>query len=100
MGAGHGTSYEPMNDGCTAILAAAAGLREEIRGYQAEIEATRRLPRPLVQRLRAAGVYRLLAPRDRSGAQADLLTALRAVELLAEGDGAVGWNLTQTMVYQ
>lgn len=90
-----------QSDGrCAAILAAAAGLREEIRGYQAEIEAKRRLPTPLVQRLRESGVYRLLAPRERGGAEAQLSTALHAIELLAEGDGAVGWNLTQTMVGQ
>jgi indole-3-acetate monooxygenase len=39
-------------------------------------------------------------PRDRGGFQADLLTVLRVIELVAEGDGATGWNLTQTLVGQ
>jgi alkylation response protein AidB-like acyl-CoA dehydrogenase len=76
-----------------AVLAAAAALRPTIRGYQAEIERERRIPPALVAQLRAAGLYRLVVPRELGGAQVDLVTFFRAVELAAEGDGAVGWNL-------
>jgi alkylation response protein AidB-like acyl-CoA dehydrogenase len=78
---------------CRALLDAAAALRVTIRGYQAEIERERRLPAPLVAQLRAAGLYRLLVPRELGGAQVDLLTFFRAIELAAEGDGSVAWNL-------
>ena len=40
-----------------------------------------------------AGFYSLVIPRELGGLQADALTYLRVVELLAEGAGSVGWNL-------
>ena len=78
---------------CRALLDAVAALRPVIRGYQDEIERERRLPPPLVAQLRAAGLYRMVLPRALGGLQVDLLTFFRALELAAEGDGAVGWNL-------
>jgi indole-3-acetate monooxygenase len=83
----------PPTPECRAVLDAAAALRPAIAGYQEEIEREQRLPPPLVAHLRAAGLYRLLTPRALGGVQADLLTFFRALELAAEGDGAVGWNL-------
>jgi len=50
--------------------------------------------------LHAAGFYRLLIPRDLGGLQADPLTYLRVVELLAEGAGSVGWNLANNSIGQ
>ncbi|HZR97494.1 MAG TPA: acyl-CoA dehydrogenase family protein [Chloroflexota bacterium] len=76
-----------------ALLEAAAALRPVIRGYQTEIERERRLPAALVAELRAAGLYRMFVPRGLGGLQVDLLTFFRAVELAAEGDGSVAWNL-------
>ena len=84
----------------TALLTAVAALRAEIRTYQHEIEAHRRIPATLVEQLREVGLFRLLVPRDHGGLQVDLLTALRVLEAVAQGDGATAWNLTQTMVYQ
>jgi indole-3-acetate monooxygenase len=81
-----------------ALLEAAAALRPVIRGYQEEIERERRLPPPLVAQLRAAGLYRLFVPRALGGAQVDLLTFFRVVELAAEGDGSVGWNLATNAI--
>jgi alkylation response protein AidB-like acyl-CoA dehydrogenase len=78
---------------CSDLLEAAAALRPVIRGFQDEIERERRIPRPLVAQLRAAGLYRMFVPRELGGAQVDVLTFFRAVELAAEGDGSVGWNL-------
>lgn len=78
---------------CSALLEEAAALRPVIRGYQAEIERDRCLPPPLVARLRAAGFYRMFVPRELGGLQVDVLTFFRAVELVAEGDGSVAWNL-------
>lgn len=76
-----------------AIIEAAAALRPVIRGYQEEIERERRIPRPLVEQLHAAGLYRMVVPRELGGAQVDQLTLLRAIELVSEGDGSVGWNI-------
>lgn len=82
-----------LSDDGDAILAAAAALRPVIRGYQEEIERERRIPPALMEQLRAAGLYRMMVPRELGGAQLDLLTCFHAIELAAEGDGSVGWNI-------
>jgi len=79
---------------------AAAALRSVIRGYRDEIEREQRLPKALVEQFHAAGFYRLVRPRELGGLQADPLTYLRTVELLAEGAGSVGWNLCNNNIAQ
>jgi indole-3-acetate monooxygenase len=81
------------SDESDAILDAAAALRPIIRGYQEEIERERRIPPALTLQLRAAGLYRMVVPREFGGAELDLLAFQRAIELISEGDGSVGWNL-------
>ena len=82
------------------LVQAAAALRPVIRGFREEIEREQRLPLPLVAQLRAAGFYRLVIPRALGGLQADPLTFLRIVELLAEGAGSVGWNIANNSIGQ
>src|SRR5262245_16877844 len=82
------------------MVQAAAGLRPAIRGYREEIEREQRLPKALVEQLHAAGFYRMVIPRELGGLQADPLTYLRVVELLAEGAGSVGWNVANNGVGQ
>jgi alkylation response protein AidB-like acyl-CoA dehydrogenase len=79
---------------------AAAALRSVIRGHRDEIEREQRLPKALVEQFHAAGFYSLVIPRELGGLGADPLTYLRVVELLAEGAGAVGWNLANNSVVQ
>ncbi len=79
---------------------AAAALRSVIRGYRNEIEREQRLPKALVEQFHTAGFYSLVIPRELGGLQADPLTYLRVVELLAEGAGAVGWNLANNSIGQ
>jgi indole-3-acetate monooxygenase len=83
-----------------AFLDSAAALRPVVRSFQDETERERRIPPRLVDQLRAAGLYRMLVPRELDGLQLDLLTFLRAAELVAEGDGSVGWNLANNAVQQ
>jgi alkylation response protein AidB-like acyl-CoA dehydrogenase len=79
---------------------AAAALRPVIRGYRDEIEREQRLPKALVEQFHAAGFYSLVIPRELGGLQADPLTYLRVVELLAEAAGSVGWNLANNSIGQ
>ena len=79
---------------------AAAALRSVIRSYREEIEREQRLPKALVEQFHAAGLYRLVRPRSLGGLQADPLTYLRVVELLAEAAGSVGWNLCNNNIAQ
>ncbi len=79
---------------------AAAALRPVIRRHRDEIERESRLPKALVEELHAAGLYRLVMPRELGGLGADPLTYVRVVELLAEGAGAVGWNVANNGILQ
>jgi alkylation response protein AidB-like acyl-CoA dehydrogenase len=82
------------------LVQAAAALRSVIRTYHAELERDQRLPKALVEQFHAAGFYRLVRPRELGGLQADPLTYLRVVELLAEGAGSVGWNVCNNNIAQ
>jgi alkylation response protein AidB-like acyl-CoA dehydrogenase len=90
----------PADVEAQAPVQAAAALRSVIRGYHDELEREQRLPKALVEQFHAAGFYRLVRPRELGGLQADPLTYLRAVELLAEGSGSVGWNLCNNNIAQ
>src|SRR5438309_5642350 len=79
---------------------AATALRSAIRGHREELEREQRLPKALVEQFHAAGFYSLVIPRELGGLQADPLTYLRVVELLAEADGSVGWNLANNSIGQ
>src|SRR5580765_3976270 len=83
-----------------SLVRAAAALRSVIRGYREEIEREQRLPKALVEQFHDAGFYSLVIPREPGGLQADPLTYLRVVELLAEGAGSVGWNLANNSIGQ
>jgi len=83
-----------------ALLERAVALQPILIGYQDEIERERRIPMPLVAQLQAAGLYRMLVPTELGGLQVDLVTFLRAAELIAEGDGSAGWNLANNAVQQ
>jgi len=82
------------------VVQAAAALRPVLRDYHDELEREQRLPRALVDEMRAAGFYRLVIPRALGGLEVDPLTYLRVVELLAEGCGSVGWNIANNSIGQ
>jgi len=84
----------------TGVLDAAAALRAIARSYQDQTERELRIPPPLVEQIKAAGLYRLVVPRALGGLEADAMTYLRAAELLAEGDGSVGWNIGNSAIGQ
>jgi alkylation response protein AidB-like acyl-CoA dehydrogenase len=90
----------PADIDAQPVVQAAAALKPVLRRYHEEIEREQRLPKALVEELRAAGFYRLVIPRALGGLQADPLTYLRVVELLAEGCGSVGWNLANNSIGQ
>jgi alkylation response protein AidB-like acyl-CoA dehydrogenase len=75
------------------ILEAAAALRPLLRERQEEIDRARCIPPDVVDGCRAAGLYRMVVPRELGGAQVDQQTYMQAVELISEGDGSAGWNL-------
>jgi alkylation response protein AidB-like acyl-CoA dehydrogenase len=55
------------------------------------IEATRRLPEPLLARLHESRLFRMLLPRSAGGDQIDPANYLLAIEEVARHDGSTGW---------
>src|SRR5215471_3341792 len=64
-----------------------------LRACQLQIERERHLPSAVTERLREAGLYRMVVPRQLGGIGADILTVFRALELVAQSDGATAWTL-------
>jgi alkylation response protein AidB-like acyl-CoA dehydrogenase len=75
------------------LLGAVRALRPAITDRAAEIEAARRVPRDLLDRLMGTGCFRLLLPRSHGGFGADLPAALQVFEALARSDASVGWTV-------
>jgi len=90
----------PADIDAQPVVQAALALRPILREYQRDIEQDQRLPPALVDKMRAAGFYRMIIPRALGGLQVDPLTYLRVVELLAEGVGSVGWNIANNSIGQ
>ena len=74
-----------------SILSAAVALMPMIQECREEIERGRRLPLPLVEALKQAGVFRMTMPRAWGGAEVDPVSQLRIVEALSTADASVGW---------
>src|SRR5258708_30749432 len=83
----------PADIDAQPVVQAAAALKPTVRRYQDEIEREQRLSPALVEQMHAVGFYRLLLPRSFGGLQADPLTYIHLVELLAEGARSVGSNV-------
>jgi alkylation response protein AidB-like acyl-CoA dehydrogenase len=64
-----------------------------VEQYRDAGERERRLPQPLFQAMRDAGLFSLWVPRSIGGAETDVETSVRVVEELSRLDGAVGWNV-------
>lgn len=73
------------------VTAEAARLAPVVRARAVETERARRVPPDLVADIAAAGLFRMALPSDYGGVQADAADLLRAIEVMAEGDGATGW---------
>ena len=62
-----------------------------IRARRDEIEQARRMPRHLIDDIRATGMFSLSIPRDIGGQQAGPHDILHAIETVARADGSTGW---------
>jgi alkylation response protein AidB-like acyl-CoA dehydrogenase len=73
------------------ILANARTLAPEIAARAPELVALRRLPRDLVDKLKAAGCFRLMFPKTWGGPEMPLPMQLELIEALAHADAAAAW---------
>lgn len=62
-----------------------------VHARRQEIEQARRLPRSLVDALRATGVFTLGVPRALGGREATPLELMHIIETVAAADGSTGW---------
>lgn len=71
----------------------ARALAPAIRARADEAESARRLPAELSKAFAENGLYRLGAPPDLHGADADPATQVEVIEAVSSADGSAGWNL-------
>jgi alkylation response protein AidB-like acyl-CoA dehydrogenase len=76
----------------SALLESVTAMAGEIAERAPETERNRGLPSDIVQRLRAAGLFRMMVPRSYGGEELTLLQAVRVIEALAKADASAGWN--------
>jgi indole-3-acetate monooxygenase len=79
-------------DSGETILAGIRELSPEITARSAEIEAARRIPPDLVDRLKSLGLFRMFVPRSHGGLELALPAGLAVISALARIDGSVGWT--------
>jgi indole-3-acetate monooxygenase len=79
-------------DTSKTILANVRELSPEITARAAEIEAARRIPPDLVDRLKSLGLFRMFVPRSHGGLELALPAGLAVISALARVDGSVGWT--------
>jgi alkylation response protein AidB-like acyl-CoA dehydrogenase len=75
------------------LLDAALGLGPLIAQHSAEGERNRRVPAPVIQAMRDAGLFRMMTPRSLGGLEADPVTSARVFEEVARFDSAASWIL-------
>src|ERR1700686_2095776 len=81
--------------GDLSVIARAEAVRPEVAATSNEIEATRRLPPALLDKLHAAGLFRLLLPRSSNGIETDPVTFFHVIETIARADASTAWCLSQ-----
>ncbi|WP_264991586.1 acyl-CoA dehydrogenase family protein, partial [Mycobacterium montefiorense] len=72
-------------------IAVARALVPEIARRADEAEALGTLPLDLVERLRAAGIFRAVQPRSLGGFEVPPVEYIQMIEVLARADGSTGW---------
>ena len=82
-----------MPDAAVSPLEAVRALAPELSARSAEIESARRLPKDLLDKLLAAGCFRMLTPRTHGGIELDFPESMEVIEEIAAADGATGWTV-------
>jgi indole-3-acetate monooxygenase len=87
------TSAELAGD--RTVIARAEAVRPAVAAASGDIEATRRLPPALLDKLHDAGLFRLLLPRSSNGIETDPVTFFHVIETIAQADASAAWCLSQ-----
>jgi alkylation response protein AidB-like acyl-CoA dehydrogenase len=81
----------PAEGEAARLLAALRALAPQIAARSEEIEAVRRVPDDIANRLRQLGLYRTLLPRSHGGFELSVPDVVPMLETLAAADASVGW---------
>lgn len=81
--------------GDRSVIARAEAVSAAVAAASDEIEAIRRLPPALLDRLHEAELFRLLLPRSSNGIETDPVTFFHVIETVARADGSTAWCLSQ-----
>jgi len=76
-----------------APVARAAALEDIVREHADESERQRHLHADVARAFAESGLYRIAAPRDCYGEEADPATQIETIETISRFDGSSGWNL-------
>jgi alkylation response protein AidB-like acyl-CoA dehydrogenase len=90
-GADAAAQPQPAANEVTRLRAAIDALAPELAARAAEIEAARRVPADIVERLRRIGLFKTLLPRSHGGLELGVPEVLPLIEALAAADGSAGW---------
>ncbi len=74
------------------LLADIRELTPALSARAAEMEAKGRIPKDVIDVLKAIGAFRLFVPQSHGGLELDLPTGLSIITALARADGSVGWT--------
>src|SRR3954452_10610300 len=77
------------------VIARAEAVRPYVAAASNDIEACRRLPPALLDRLHEAQLFRLLLPRSSDGIETDPVTFFHVIETIAREDASTAWCLSQ-----
>jgi indole-3-acetate monooxygenase len=77
----------------TSLLDAAKEIAPIVEKHSADGERERRLPRPVLDALREAGLLRMMTPRSLGGLETDPVTRALVAEEIGRHDSAAGWTL-------
>ncbi|MFL5284288.1 MAG: acyl-CoA dehydrogenase family protein [Rhodopila sp.] len=80
------------------LLQAAIELTPDVLAVREDFDRDRALPGPLVEKLRAAGLFHLWLPTALGGPELRPAEFLPVIEALARADGSVGWCATNASV--
>ncbi len=75
------------------LIANAESLADMVRADAEATETNRRLSQSIARSMAELGLYRIAAPLEIGGQDADTSTQMRVVETVSQAGGAAGWNL-------
>ncbi|MET1026410.1 MAG: acyl-CoA dehydrogenase family protein, partial [Dongiaceae bacterium] len=88
----HTTSSKSSADIAESVIASARDMVPDLRARCKEIDTLGKLPGDIVERMSAAGLFKLTIPQIYGGLQMGPATYRKVIAELARGDMSVGWT--------